>query len=271
MTEADRFLDVGSVDSDRMRQAITDAITDWSDNRPRSLQKEIGPSQAGAACARRLAWSMPSETPNTAVNGRGDPLPSVVGTAVHAVMEEIMAFANQQLGRERWLTETRVLKPIAGTCDLYDRDTRTVIDWKAVGPTALKRYTTKGPSVEYHNQVHLYGLGFRNLGFEVDRVGIMFLPRAGRLSQAHLWMEEYDEQRAVDVAERLENIRSIAEALDVGHHPERGQHIPATPSDGCQFCPFWSPKPRSARECPGPNGDPNAYLLGLGGESGESG
>lgn len=260
-SDADSFLDVGSVFADQLRQTLIDAVIAWEQSRPRSLQKEIGPSQAGVACARRLAWSM---TSNPSANTKGDPLPSIVGTSMHGTMEEVMALANEALGRERWLTETRVLEPIAGTCDLYDKDTRSVIDWKFPGPTAFKKYTTKGPSVEYRSQVHTYGLGYRNLGYEVDKVGIMFIPRAGRLNQSHLWIEDYDQQRALDTAERLKNIRKVSDALELEKYPERAQHIPATPSDSCMFCPWWNPNPRGNRECPGTAGDPNGHLLDLG-------
>lgn len=267
MSEADRFLDVGSVFGDTLRQELIDAITEWERNRPRSQQKEIGPSGAGAVCSRKLAWSMSS---NPHSNGRGDPLPSIVGTSMHATMEDVMAAANEALGRTRWLTETRVEKPIAGTCDLFDTDTHSVIDYKFPGPTAFKRYSTRGPSPEYRSQIHLYGLGYRNLGHEVEHVGIMFIPRAGRLSQAHLFIEDYDEQIAVDVAARLDNIRKVVAGLEIDRYPERAQHVPATPSDACMFCPWFSPNPRGPRECPGQSGDPNAYLLdrGDGDESG---
>lgn len=264
MSEADRFLDVGSVEHDQIRQALIDAVFAWEANRPRSLQKEIGPSQAGAVCSRRLAWSM---TSNKAVNAKSDPLPSIVGTSMHTTMEEVMSLANELLGRERWLMETKVTDPIAGTCDLYDKDTRSVIDWKFPGPSAFKKYSTKGPSVEYRSQVHTYGLGFRNLGYEVSQVGIMFIPRAGRLSQSYLWLEDYDEQMALDTAERLKNIGKVVEGLEVERYPERAQHIPATPSDACVFCPWFNPKPRGPRECPGQMGDPNEYLLNRGAET----
>lgn len=257
MGSAEEFLNVDDMFRQELRDELLQAVLDFEKNRPRSLQTEIGPSQAGAVCARRLAWAV---TARPGTNGRGDPLPSMVGTSMHRTMEEVMEAHNKALGYERWLTETAVKEPIPGTCDLYDTKTFTVIDWKFPGTTAFKKYSTQGPSPEYREQIHLYGLGNVNLGRRVDNVGIMFIPRAGRLSGSHLFLEPYDEDRAKATAKRLEDIKTVVTGLDIRKHPERANHVPATPSDHCGFCPYWSPNPQGPLECIGMAGDPNEHL-----------
>ena len=61
-------------------------------------------------------------------NPQWDPLPSIIGTATHTWLETAAALANTVLGRDRWLTETKVYPApwLPGSCDLYDCDTETV-------------------------------------------------------------------------------------------------------------------------------------------------
>lgn len=255
--DSDEFLNTDDVDRVELKDTILQAIRDFEANRPRSRQTAIGPSQAGSVCDRLLAWTL---TARPGGNGRGDPLPSMIGTSMHRTMEEVMQAHNALLGYDRWLTETAVEEPIAGTCDLYDTDTDTVIDFKFPGATAFKKYSTQGPSPEYRSQVHLYGRGFENLGYPVRRVGILFIPRAGRLSGAHLWVEPYDHERADQTAERLAKLQAAVDVLEIDKYPKRANLIRATPSDHCSFCPYWNPAPTHALECIGMAGDPNAHL-----------
>jgi hypothetical protein len=252
------FLDLGNLERDEVRQELIDAILDHEHNRPRTLQTHLGPSEAGVKCARRLAYSI---TGTKGGNVYGEVMPSMTGTALHNTMESVMALRNERLGYERYLTETKVTDPIPGTCDLYDKDRQAVLDWKFPGPTTFKKYCKYGPSPEYHEQLHLYGLGIENLGYPVKMVGDMFIPRGGKLRDAYLFYEPYDRERALGIAKRLEGIRLIAKEFDLVHHPERFKHIPASPSeDGCFFCPFWNPTPRHHRECSGVSADPDAQF-----------
>lgn len=239
----DEFLNVESSLADEVRDELIDAIIGYERNRPRSQQKAIGPSEAGAACARRLAFQM-AEVP--AVNTGGDPLPSIIGTSMHRTMDEVMQWVNETIGRGKWLTETKIQDPIRGTCDLFDTERGIVLDWKFPGPTPFKKYKDlvgrgEPPSPEYDAQLDLYGLGFENLGYTVNFVGDMFIPRAGRLRDAVLYFREYSSEHAREVAKRNENIRKLVDAFDIGAHPDRAQFIPATPSDHCRFCPWFDP------------------------------
>ena len=237
----DDFFRIG--DDEIVRDELLQAIVAYERDRPRSKQKAIGPSQAGAACARRLAYQM-ADTP--ALNIGGDPLPSIVGVAMHREMQDVMEWENARLGRQKWLIESKVLEPIAGTCDLFDTERGLVVDWKFPGPTMFKHYREakrKGepPSPEYDSQIDLYGLGMENLGYRVNHVGIMFIPRAGRMPDSFMYYREYDHNHAVQVAQRNSNIRKLVDAFDIEHHPERAEYIPRSPSDSCRYCPWFNP------------------------------
>lgn len=207
---------------------------------PRSLQKRIGPSEIGQECARRIAYKLLGIPEN---GNRDAPWLPTVGTAVHAWLEGVfdndnLAAAAHRGYAERWLVETRVSVgeingvDITGSADLFDRATGTVVDWKVVGPTTLKKYKSKGPGQQYRTQAHLYGRGFTRAGHPVNRVMIVFLPRNAELSDAYIWSEDYDEQVALDALQRANGIALViaslgTKALDV---------IPPTASY-CNFCP----------------------------------
>jgi len=215
---------------------------------PRHLQRELGPSEVGHPCMRKMAFGMLEVEE---CNPQFDPLPSIIGTATHAWLDSAASHANMVLGRERWLTETRVqVTPgLAGSCDLYDTDTATVIDWKVVGTPRLAKYR-KDPGPAYRNQVFLYGKGFENAGYAVKRVAIAFVPRGATLHSFHLWRADYDPRVADDCLKRREAVIALLSDLDVENHPERHTWIPAEPYD-CRFCEWHADRPTGPLQCSG--------------------
>jgi hypothetical protein len=143
----------------------------------------------------------------------------------------------------RWLSERRVtIRPgLAGTCDLYDTWTDTVIDAKFPGASKMREYKNHGPSPEYRIQAHLYGRGYRNEGFPVKRVAVWFLPRAGFLSRSFVWSEPYDDAVVDAVLDRLDNITVLLDTLRPDENPALWPLFPKTPSN-CQYCPFFVPR-----------------------------
>ncbi|GAA2178496.1 hypothetical protein GCM10009785_01280 [Brooklawnia cerclae] len=130
-------LDLGNVEraTADILAAIHTAITDH----PRSQQTEIGPSEVGIECDRRLAYKLLKFPEPERDNWK-----ATVGTAVHAWMEEVFDAYNlahpEFGGQERYLIENRVSAGVVphldyqleGNCDLYDRVTATVVDWKGL-------------------------------------------------------------------------------------------------------------------------------------------
>jgi hypothetical protein len=121
---------------------------------------------------------------------------------------------------------------------LYDIQTKTVIDYKFPGTTAMTEYRKNGPSRTYRCQAHLYGQGYRRLGLPVERVGIWFLPRGGQLANSLLWMEDYSQAIVDEVLKHIDTVMILAQELDVENHPDRWQYFPRTPHS-CSYCPYF--------------------------------
>lgn len=231
---------------------------------PRSQQKAIGPSEVGHPCPRKLAATL-LQFPR--INPEFDPLPAWLGTAGHAKWEEAVEHDNAEIikaffnrgddpaprctflgdGRPegtptavgRWLSERRVQirSDLSGTCDLFDTWTGTVIDLKFPGASRMTKYKKDGPSPEYRIQAHAYGRGYRNEGFEVNRVGIWFIPRGGMLASSFVWSEPYNDEIVSEMLDKLDNIAIVLDEMQIEQHPERLSMVPKVAHD-CMFCPF---------------------------------
>lgn len=227
--------------------------------RPRSLQRALGPSSVAEECERKLGFmTSAARHPNptkdiTGYNAWDDPMASIIGTATHAWMEDAAKSANEKLGRIRWVPEAKVeVRPgLSGTCDLYDADTNTVLDWKFPGTTRYGHYVKHGPSPTYRGQAHMYGRGYRRLGLAVDFVGIIFVSRAGSMNKIHLWREPYNDELVEEILARIDRVEEQMDEWSVEINPEGFKQIPITPSDDCNLCPWFSPTATRPRQCNG--------------------
>lgn len=217
----------------------------------RSLQKSIGSSEIGHPCARRIAMSIMEVDK---INDTPDPLPSIAGKAIHLWFlggeghRGVVNRWNEHLGYQRFITERKVNPRLGhgGTCDLYDTETKLVVDLKNPGWPSLRKYKQDDhPGVQYETQLQDYGLGYELAGHEVKGVCIFALPRGGELKDAWWWGSKYDPDIARRAHRRLDDITLLAVDLDVEHHPDRYKHIPATPQF-CAWCPYHSEEPLPA-------------------------
>ena len=228
-------------------------IESGAEAHPRHQQVELGPSEVGHPCMRKIVYGL-LQTPRT--NPVVDWLPSEVGVAGHDRWQKHAERDNARRVAEgkhiRWLTEHRVeVRPgLSGSSDLFDLETNTVIDHKFLGASTMESIR-RGPSEAYRRQVHLYGRGFQRLGLKVDRVAIAAWPRGGQLKHAHLWSEPYSDQIVDDTLARLDTITTLIWDLQLGEHLERISQIPATRVD-CIFCPQYRSTPDGPHQC---NGD----------------
>lgn len=246
--EAEDFLGVKEVGANLLLDDLKGFIKRASAGAARSQQRQLGPSEVGHPCDRKIAMGLMLEKGG---NSKGDPLPSIMGTAAHSWMETAARLDNERLGRIRWITEQKVGTRLPGTCDLYDMDTFSVTDWKFPGPTAFAKAVKYGPSLVYKKQAHIYGFGYEELGFPVRNVSICFIPRAAQLSKAKLWMEPYNRQIALDAFARLDRLAVLCADLDVENHPENYRKIEPCPSDDCRLCNYYSPDPQGPLDCGG--------------------
>src|SRR5574338_1083389 len=180
-----------------LKQRLLEMILYASREDPRSKQQEIGPSEIGVACDRRIAYRL-ARLPE--INTGGDPWPATVGTAVHAWLKQAVdLWAHKDNWQPNWVTEQTINFTDFGGIghgDLFRLDKGTVIDWKTASKDVMKKVIADGPPEKYRVQVHLYGYGFRRSGYKVERVALAFVPRAGWIKDMHVWSEPYDESIA---------------------------------------------------------------------------
>lgn len=230
-----------------------------ADEAPRTLQRTLGPSELGVRCDRQVAGKMAGIA---RTNHVADRWPSIRGTALHKHFEGVFAWENARLGITRWLPERRV-EPFnldgdgPGTSDLYDCWQFAVLDHKFLGPTSMAKIRSPhGPPIHYVIQLLLYGLGYRRLGYRVDRVAILAYPATrSSLDEMYVWERPYsvaDDELIAQVMDRTLYRRRWAAAILAGRCSI--MDVPATPEDDtCYFCPFY--RPQAARDgqsgCPG--------------------
>lgn len=242
---------------------VARTIQDAAANAPRNQQAAIGPSEVGDPCVHKLARKLLNWP---ATNTSQDLWASTQGVAGHGWLADTFTAENARLGRERYLVERRVqLTPtLAGSSDLFDRDLACVVDWKISAPEKIKRVQRDGPGQTYRTQGHLYGLGQQLAGEHVERVAIVFLPRASTLRGIHAWTEPYDPHLAVEAIKRLDTIRDLLLAVDPERNPAAWELFPRTESY-CTYCDWWLPGATDpAQGCPGiPTAQPKTGLEAL--------
>lgn len=180
-----------------LQDDIIRLIGEHSMSRPRSLQREVGPSDLAQDCDHCLAAKLAG----------WDKRPDVawlayVGTAVHLQLEQALA------GVPGFLQEVEVTvgqvggRPVKGHADLVHLPSSTVVDYKTAGKAKLDAARRGNIPANYRRQVHLYARGL-----EVENVAILFLPRNEiSLDRAVWWSEPYDAQLAHQTLERAKDI-----------------------------------------------------------------
>lgn len=218
-------------------------IRDYERNIERSLQVEIGPSEVGQPCDRRLVMQLLGAED---INADRDQWPATVGTAVHALLAEAFRRSNAMLtaqGRApRWLIEQPItIRPgLIGHTDLIDLWTWTVIDHKNVSVASLRDRKKAGhPGQQYEIQAQLYGLGWARAGLPIKKVAIAFYPKSGMMRDSWLWTADYDESVALAALDRMDSL--LADANEAELADQLDQYLWALPRDTehCSWCPFF--------------------------------
>lgn len=236
----------------------------------RAQQKHIGPSEIGDPCDRAILYKLREVEP---VNTDRDNWLATLGVAIHAWLADAFTRENARLGRTRFLVEQPVDVgfQLSGTCDLFDLDTGTVIDFKLTGVTKLREIKAGEIPEKYRVQVHAYGYGFQCVGRPPERVALAFLPRNDSLggdfggNGLYVWSEPYDRKLAEDALDRLAQLHTLGRGLDLASYPERWELIPSHQGDHCQYCPAFNPANDSSDErgCPGPEHEIPAVMPGI--------
>lgn len=246
------LVDFGRPADHELSKPVNDMLLLKYRRTPRNLQKELGPSEIGEPCSRKLALKIMNEPELH----EGDPLPSIVGTAAHSWMEEACRKWNEHVGRVDWIPElaVEIVPGIIGHSDAYHVPTNTVVDWKFPGTESMKDKRKNGPGELYRVQAHTYGKGWRQLGLPVRQVAIIFLPRGGMLFGKYgkyIWSEPFDESIADRAIQRYYDITEQAMMLDVENNPIRYKAFPTERGHSCTYCPFFKPGEDKGNSCPG--------------------
>jgi hypothetical protein len=281
---------VSGEDTD-VEEMLLDLIRDRIANHERSQQTAIGASEIGTPCARKLALKLAMQVGDVEPvpeQMEDDKWRATVGIAVHAWLAEMLRAENEryeiesrtwsegtlchewcELGepdehgltapihRDRYLIEHHTPigtingEPVPGNLDVFDRHTKTMVDWKIVGPTAIKTYKRdQHPGDEYEVQVQLYGRGLSRVHpvEDVRYVGIMFLPSNGELNKnSFYWETEFDPEVGKAALKRAREIQNLLDDRGLAIIPEL-----KTVDDHCNHCPFFSPGTDDVEhECPG--------------------
>lgn len=240
--------------SEILRETLIELIL-WQENRnPRAQQANIGPSEIGSPCDRQIAYRV-AGVPE--VNLRQDPWAAVIGTAIHRWLQEAVEAWNATMpGPQRFWPEMELDLDglITGHCDLYDADTATVIDWKTVGPNALKAIERDEIPVGYMIQAHLYGYMFARQDVPVKRVTLVFVPRASSLNRLRVWSATYDPTVAETALARVYAIAAKVVEMDLLTKSHLWADVSAEGGDHCGFCPWFESHrkmPADTTGCPG--------------------
>jgi hypothetical protein len=230
---------------------LSAALIDYDLSRARSRQAAVGPSEIGVPCDRRLGYALRNIPKHP--DGRV-PYAPLLGTAFHSLIADALRADNERTGRQRWLIEQRV-EPgpeISGSCDAYDLDTATVIDWKLVGQSTVDKARRSGPAEQYQTQAQVYGRGWQRLGHDPAWVRIVFLPRwSHTIDDTYEWTAPYSRRAAEKALQRMRDVTALLDVLDVDNAPDQWATLDA--ADACYFCPYRraSTGPADATGCPG--------------------
>ena len=196
------------------------ALIDDAGNSERSNQLEVGPSELGS-CKKQMFYKL---------NGQGITNPntfkmaSILGTAIHTHIQQVIELLDPM--GTRFLTEMEMkTDEIKGHIDLYDVETKEVIDWK----TTTKKNLGYFPSKSQRWQVQVYGYLLEANGYEVKNVSLVCIPRDGTEADIIYHTEAYDKVVALEALQWLDNIR----ALDQAPEPEKD------PSFCKGYCSFY--------------------------------
>jgi hypothetical protein len=220
-------------------QIIT--MVKWAEQQnPRSKQVLMGPSEIGTMCDRRIGYRL-AQIP--ACNTGFDGWPAIVGTAIHSWMDQAVTSWMESHAQWDWFTEQTLTinQFIEGHADLYSKEHRSVIDYKTVGPDVMKKIRRDGPPLGYQIQTHIYGYGFEQQNHPVDRVCLVFLPRAGWLKDMYVWCARYSQEIALTAIRRTHLIAQQILQIDALTYPDKWNDVEAVPSNECGFCPWYNP------------------------------
>lgn len=201
-------------------------LLEWDARRARSQQAEIGMSEVGG-CQRRAGYRLAGTTPTN----RGSSVQAVMGTAVHAAVEQVFREMQEAgLIPADDLVEFEVrFAGVLGHLDRYEARTQRIRDTKTTSDRWLQHIKIYGASEQHLWQTHLYAAAVMQTGRRVREIIIDYLARD--TGDDHQEIVPFDTKHVRDAMRWLENIRTTPlEMLNRDYEPD---------SSFCGNCPFF--------------------------------
>ena len=184
-------------------------LKDKDASRSRSTQKQVGPSELGGC--RRKVWYRLNETNENELK-----LAAIMGTAIHATIEEALELADPT--GEKYVVETEVeYNGMKAHIDLWIPETGDVVDWKTVKVKNLSYF----PSQQQRWQVQVYGYLLDKSGKGKPRtVNLVAIARDGDERDVKVHSEPYDPAIAEEAMNWLSAIKESPSAPE----PEKDEN-----------------------------------------------
>ena len=180
-----------------VKDLLIKALYEKDNNRPRSTQVQIGPSELGGC--RRKVWYKLNNQPET--NENELKLAAIMGTAIHDTIEK--ALSNN---KEVLLEQSVEHNGMKAHVDLYIPGTGDVVDWKTVKLKNLAYF----PSQQQRWQVHTYGYLIEQSGLgKVHNVHLVAIPRDGDERDVKVHSEKYDSSIALEALSWLAGVKEL--------------------------------------------------------------
>ena len=185
------------------KDLLIKVLRDKDASRSRSTQKQVGPSELGGC--RRKVWYRLNDQPET--NENELKLAAIMGTAIHATIEEALELADPT--GEKYVVETEVeYNGMKAHIDLWIPETGDVVDWKTVKVKNLSYF----PSTQQRWQVQVYGYLLEKSGKGKPRnVNLVAIARDGDERDVRIHSEAYDPAIAEEALNWLSAIKESAE------------------------------------------------------------
>jgi hypothetical protein len=185
------------------------ALKEADQQKARSVQVELGASSVGGC--RTQAWHILNQTPKT--NHNTESLAAIIGTAVHESLYQALK-AYDVFGDDFILEEGFSDEYFKGHCDFYSRKAETVYDFKTV--TLAKLAKGGLPTKQQKMQVNIYASLIAQQ-HPVKRVGLVFIPRDGKMSDIVSWEDDYNPKLVQEARDWVAEVK----AMDSPPPPER--------------------------------------------------
>lgn len=174
--------------------------------RSRSVQTQVGPSELGG-CRRKVWYRLNSQVET---NDNELKLAAIMGTAIHATIEEALALADPS--GEKYVVESEVeYNGMKAHIDLWIPETGAVVDWK----TSKIKNLSYFPSKQQRWQVQTYGYLLEKSGLGNPKtVNLVAIARDGDERDVKIHSEAYDPAIGEEALAWLEEIKKSSIAPD---------------------------------------------------------